>query len=202
MPTISISKGNSKLGQIPSVSLPAVKTCRVCDCARICYAKKLERLRPTVRKAYQRNLDALIESPDVYWREVEAAIMMSRFFRFHVSGDIPHYDYLVKMMEIAGRNPHCQILCFTKRYEFVNHFVDSCPGQEVPPNLHIIFSDWPGTAMPNPYHFPVAYIRFRDGFTQAPSDAQECGGNCTTCACTDGGCWGLQHGESVVFNEH
>lgn len=202
MPIISISKGNSKLGQIPSVSLPAVKTCRVCDCARICYAKKLERLRPTVRKAYQRNLDALIESPDVYWREVEAAIMMSRFFRFHVSGDIPYYDYLVKMMEIAGRNPHCQILCFTKRYEFVNHFVDSCPGQEVPSNLHIIFSDWPGTEMPNPHHFPVAYVRFRDGFTQAPSDAQECGGNCTECACTEGGCWNLKRGESVVFNEH
>lgn len=202
MPIISISKGNSKLGQIPSVSLPAVKTCRVCDCARICYARKLERLRPTVRKAYQRNLDALIESPDVYWREVEAAIMMSRFFRFHVSGDIPYYDYLVKMMEIAGRNPHCQILCFTKRYEFVNHFVDSCPGQEVPSNLHIIFSDWPGTEMPNPHHFPVAYVRFRDGFTHAPSDAQECGGNCTECACTEGGCWNLKRGESVVFNEH
>lgn len=202
MPIISISKGNSKLGQIPSVSLPAVKTCRVCDCARICYAKKLERLRPTVRKAYQRNLDALIESPDAYWREVEAAIMMSRFFRFHVSGDIPHYDYLVKMMEIAGRNPHCQILCFTKRYEFVNHFVDSRPGQEVPSNLHIIFSDWPGTEMPNPHHFPVAYVRFRDGFTQAPSDAQECGGNCTECACTECGCWNLKRGESVVFNEH
>lgn len=202
MPTISISQGNSKLGQIPSVSLPAVKTCRTCACSKICYAKKLERLRPTVRKAYQRNLDALIESPDVYWREVEAAIMMSRFFRFHVSGDIPYYDYLVKMMEIAGRNPHCQILCFTKRYEFVNHFVDSCPGKEVPSNLHIIFSDWPGTEMPNPHHFPVAYVRFRDGFTQAPSDAQECGGNCTECACTDGGCWNLKRGESVVFNEH
>ena len=128
--------------------------------------------------------------------------MMSRFFRFHVSGDIPYYDYLVKMMEIAGRNPHCQILCFTKRYEFVNHFVDSCPGQEVPSNLHIIFSDWPGTEMPNPHHFPVAYVRFRDGFTQAPSDAQECGGNCTECACTEGGCWNLKYGGAVVFNEH
>lgn len=174
MPTISISKGNSKLGQIPSVSLPAVTTCRACACAKICYAKKLERLRPTVRKAYQRNLDALIHDPGTYWREVEAAIMMSRFFRFHVSGDIPHYDYLIKMVEIAARNTHCEILCFTKRYEFVNH----------------------------PHHFPVAYVRFRDGFTQAPSAAQECGGNCSECACTEGGCWNLKYGEAVVFNEH
>lgn len=200
MPTISISKGNSKLGQIPSVSLPAVTTCRACACAKICYAKKLERLRPTVRKAYQRNLDALIHHPDTYWREVEAAIMMSRFFRFHVSGDIPHYDYLVKMAEIAARNTHCEILCFTKRYEFVNHFVDA--GNTIPPNLHIIFSDWPGTTMDNPYHFPVAYVRFRDGSTQAPSGAQECGGNCSECACTEGGCWSLKYGEAVVFNEH
>lgn len=200
MPTISISKGNSKLGQIPSVSLPAITTCRQCACSKICYAKKLERLRPTVRKAYQKNLDVLIHDPDTYWREVEAAIMMSRFFRFHVGGDIPHYDYLVKMVEIAVRNPHCEILCFTKRYEFVNHFVDT--GNRIPANLHLIFSAWPGTPMDNPHRFPVAYVRFKDGLTLAPAGAQECGGNCTDCACTDGGCWTLNYGEAVVFNEH
>ena len=200
MPIISISKGNSKLGQIPSVSLPAVKTCRVCDCARICYAKKLERLRPTVRKAYQRNLDALIESPDVYWREVEAAIMMSRFFRFHVSGDIPDMSYLIRMVGVAARQPHCQILCFTKKFELVNQLLDT--GAVLSPNLHLIFSGWTGLQMENPHHLPEAHVLFKDGTTTARPDAILCSGNCATCACTDGGCWNLTNGQQVVFQEH
>lgn len=81
---VKISSGNSKLGKIPSVSLPAGITCRNdCECSKKCYAKKLERLRRTVKE-----------------------------------------------------------------------------------------------------------------------DAVECAGNCTECAITDGGCWSLQNGEQVVFNEH
>ena len=80
--SVSISKGNIKMGAIPSVSLPAIKTCRSCGCASKCYAAKLERLRPSVRRAYQNNLEILMEDPDTYWREVEAAIMLSRFFSF------------------------------------------------------------------------------------------------------------------------
>ena len=79
MGIVKISPGNSKLGAIPSVSLPAIKTCRVCGCAEKCYAAKLERIRPSVREAYQHNLDVLKSDPDTYWREVEGAIMLSRF---------------------------------------------------------------------------------------------------------------------------
>ena len=118
--SVSISKGNIKMGAIPSVSLPAIKTCRSCSCASKCYAAKLERLRPSVRRAYQKNLEILMEDPDTYWREVEAAIMLSRFFRFHVSGDIQTYEYFAKMVEVSRRNQHCQILCFTKQFDYVN----------------------------------------------------------------------------------
>lgn len=44
--------------------------------------------------------------------------MLSRFFRFHVSGDIPNTTYFHIMMEVAKRNSHCEILCFTKKYSF------------------------------------------------------------------------------------
>ena len=200
MPALSISKGNSKLGAIPSVSLPAVLTCRQCACQKKCYARKLERLRPSVREAYRRNLDVLNTDPDTYWREVEAAVMLSRFFRFHVSGDIPDASYFKRMVEIAERNPHCQILCFTKKYETVNAAVAA--GCKIPDNLHIIFSAWVGLSMVNPFSFPEAHVRYRDGSTTASPDAHPCGGNCTECAVTDGGCWSLKKGEQVVFNEH
>ena len=138
---ISISSGNVKMGKIPSVSLPAIATCRKdCDCCRKCYAAKLEKLRPQVRNAYKRNLEILEASPAGYWREVEAVIMLSRFFRFHVSGDIPDSKYFRNMVEVSGRNRHCEILCFTKKYSIVNDYINN--GGEIPENLHLIFSGW------------------------------------------------------------
>lgn len=201
MSTISVSRGNSKLGSIPSVSLPSITTCRQCDCHKKCYAKKLERLRPSVRKAYANNLNVLTEHPEIYWREVEASIMMSRFFRFHVSGDIPNPEYFQNMVDIANRNQHCQILCFTKRYEIVNDYY--AENHDLPPNLHMIFSAWPGLEMENPFLFPTAHVQFRDGLTTTHSkEYYMCGGNCSECAVVEGGCWGLTWGEEVVFNEH
>lgn len=200
MRSVSISNGNSKMGGIPSVSLPSITTCRVCECRDKCYARKLERLRPSVRNAYKRNLEILTKDPDTYWREVEAAIMLSRYFRFHVSGDIPDIYYLQSMISVAERNPHCQILCFTKKYEKVNAWCERYG--EIPSNLHIIFSAWDNLEMPNPYNFPVAYVRFKDGHTSAPEDAYICYGNCSECVMVDGGCWSLKAGGAVVFDEH
>lgn len=198
---VKISKGNSKLGNIPSVSLPTGLTCRNdCACNSKCYAKKLERMRPAVRQAYQHNLELLNCNPYTYWREVEASIMMSRFFRFHVSGDIPDNVYLAHMIDIAGRNPHCEMLCFTKKYNLVNDHLDF--GGTIPHNLHIIFSGWNDIEMVNPYNLPEAHVRYRDGNTTARGDAKPCGGNCTECAITNGGCWTLKYGEQIVFNEH
>ena len=200
MSFVSISRGNSKMGDIPSVSLPAIVTCRPCACKEKCYALRMARRRPTVRNAYRNNLEVLQNEPDTYWREVEATIMLSRFFRFHVSGDIPDHTYFVRMVEVAARNRHCQILCFTKKYEIVNRFI--ADGGSISDNLHLVFSAWTGLDMVNPFAFPEAHVRFRDGSTTARADAVECSGNCTECAVTDGGCWVLQRGEQVVFNEH
>ncbi len=200
MSAISISQSNRKMGNITSVSLPSVITCRKCACQQKCYARKLERLRPSVAAAYRRNLDVLRSDPDTYWREVEAAIMLSRFFRFHVSGDIPDSSYLIRMVEVARRNKHCQILCFTKKYEIVNDYLSS--GGCFPDNLHMILSAWTGLEMQNPFALPEAHVRYRDGSTTARAGATECGGNCAECACTDEGCWTLRNGEQVVFNEH
>ncbi len=216
---VSISKGNSKLGSIYSVSLPPLATCRECACNKKCYALRYMRRRKNVREAYQNNLKILNEDPDTYWREVEAAIMVSRYFRFHVAGDIPSYEYFEKMVTVAERNAHCKILCFTKKYEIVNEYITNtymrhlqespCPSCSesiaeiaIPSNLHVIFSVWKGLEPPNVYYLPEAHVRYRDGTTTAGESAIECLGNCTECAITDDGCWNLGYGEQVVFNEH
>lgn len=199
---VKISKGNSKMGDIASVSLPAGITCRCdCECSKKCYAKKLERIRKSVREAYKNNYELLMNDSDTYWREVEASIMMSRFFRFHVSGDIPDSDYFQHMVDISSRNKHCRILCFTKKYGIVNAYLDE-HGGSLPDNLQVIFSGWRGLSMENPYGLPEAHVVYRDGTTTARVGYTPCSGNCTECAITNSGCWELQRGEQIAFNEH
>ena len=200
---ISISKQNSKMGEIPSVSLPSGITCGNYPCYKECYARKIEKLRPSVREAYERNYRILKEDPDTFWKEVEDQIKISRFFRWHVSGDIPDRNYFQRMVDIAKRNQHCQMLCFTKKYDIVNTEIES--GTKIPDNLHLIFSAWQGLQMNNPHNFPEAHVRYKDGTTTAASYAVPCNrysGNCSTCARVDTGCWKLRAGEQVVFDKH
>lgn len=190
------------MGNVSSVSLPAGITCDMnapCWKLKKCYADRMERYRRNVREAYMTNYQLLRNEPNTYWREVEATIMVSRFFRFHVSGDIPDRDYLEHIVDIADRNSHCQILCFTKKYSLVNEFLDD--GGIIPDNLHLILSIWRDFPFDNPYKLPEAHVRYKDGCCTT-TNGKQCGGNCSNCAITDEGCWTLKRGESIVFDEH
>lgn len=149
MSHVTISQGNSKMGMIRSISLPAVMTCIQCDCNKICYARKIERIRPNVAKSYRENLEVLNADPELYWRIVDGAMKLSNYFRFHVSGDIPDDNYFANMIKLSEENQHCQVLCFTKKYDIVNKYLES--GGLIPNNLKIIFSAWVGLKMTNPF---------------------------------------------------
>lgn len=112
---LSISPGNSKMGKIPSVSLPPIITCpKGCPCAKKCYAAKLCRIYPSVKKAYENNLNLLNSNPVEYWQQLRRVAKMSKYFRYHVSGDIPSIQYLAEMVTTAEQNPHTYFLAFTK----------------------------------------------------------------------------------------
>ena len=201
--TVSISKGNTKMGAIPSVSLPPVVTCpKGAPCAGKCYAAKLCRIYPSVRKAYQNNLDILGEDWGEYWRQVRAAVAMTKYFRFHVSGDIPNAAYFKEMVITARQNPGTQILAFTKRYGIVNHYIDVFGN--LPANLRLIFSRWDSAwnvHIHNPHNLPMSAVIFKGISNQTEFD-KICGGNCTACACQGVGCWELKNGETIAFYEH
>ena len=190
------------MGAIPSVSLPPVITCpKNAPCAKKCYALKLCRLYPTVKKAYENNLEILKADPNEYWTQVEQAVKMARYFRFHVSGDIPSADYFKRMIELADQNPHCQILAFTKQYDIVNYCMSKCLIIPIlPPNLHIIFSEWGNAPIPNPHNLPTAAVIFKG--SEPLDNWKICGGNCAECACRGVGCWELKKGETIAFYEH
>lgn len=195
---ISISPGNQKMGYIPSVSLPPVVTCaNGCTCSKKCYAARLCKIRKTVREAYERNLQILNTDPAAYWLQVKAAAMVTKYFRFHVSGDIVNAEYLRNMCQTAQQLPGTFFLAFTKKYSLVNEYAQR---EEIPANLKIIFSAWPGMQMENPHNLPVANVIFKG---QEPAESWKiCGGNCAECACRGVGCWELKPGEQIAFYEH
>ena len=204
MNSISISEGNIKMGKIKSVSLPPILTCRKADCWNHCYAVRMCKRRKTIKEAYKKNLMTYLNNEEKYWEIIERAIATTRFFRFHVSGDIPDYSYFCTMINIAHRYPKTEILCFTKRHEYVNTAYDMLErmGLEIPENLHVIFSVWKDYTPENPYNLPTAHVRYKDGTTTANENAKECNGNCETCAITNKGCWTLKNEDQIVFNEH
>ena len=196
---ISISRGNAKMGAIPSVSLPACTTCNPdAPCFKKCYARRLAARRATVRDAYARNLEILTDTPYSYWAQVQGAAVTTRFFRYHVSGDIPNADYLQNMVTTAHALPGTTFLAFTKQYHIVNDYLNN--GGAIPSNLKIIFSNWGAWKCENPHGLPVCEIVLK-GSEPAPG-WKICGGNCTACACAGIGCWELKNGDTIAIYEH
>lgn len=196
---ISISPGNAKMGAIPSVSLPACVTCNPdAPCFAKCYAAKIERIRKQSHNAYARNLEILRDDPGAYWLQVKAAAMVTRYFRYHVSGDIPNMKYFYNMVTLAEELPHTTFLAFTKQFNIINEYLNG--GGTIPANLKIIFSNWGAWKCENPHNLPTCEIIFKN--TTPADNWKICGGNCTDCACRGVGCWELKNGETIAIYEH
>jgi len=198
---VRISNSNSKMGAVASVSTLPFITCPSCcasTCGAKCYAAKLANLRPAVLKSYAVNTALALHRPDLYWAQVNTAVMAVRYFRFHVSGDIMNYDYFCHMIEIARNNDRTEILCFTKRFEIVNRWISE--NGELPGNLHILFSGWSNLKPENPHRLPETNVIERGA--EPADDWKICGGNCFNCACRGLGCWNAQRGDVVAFHMH
>lgn len=199
--TVSISKGNRKMGPIPSVSIMPYMTCpHSCagTCGPDCYAANMANTWTNTLLAWARNTALCVYRPGLYWKQVNAAVSMSRFFRFHVGGDIPSPAYFGKMVECAVNNPHCDIVAFTKRHEWVNQYIQE--NGSLPHNLHIIMSGWENLDPVNPYGLPETNV-IMPGM-ECPENWTRCGGNCSDCARANGGCWAAGCGDVIAFDLH
>ena len=198
---VRISTGNTKMGDVASVSTLPFNTCPACclhTCGVNCYAAKLANLRPNVRRNYAINTAMVLYNPGEYWKQVSRAAAGVRFFRFHVSGDIINADYFASMIDCVRNNPHTEFLCFTKRFNVVNNWISA--NGELPHNLHILFSGWEGLTPCNPYNVPETNVVPRGG---VPADGWKmCSGNCFECAISGAGCWGAKRGDVIAFNMH
>ena len=199
MTKISISAGNRKMGAIRSFSLPPVVTCpKGCPCAGKCYAAKMCRIYPSVRAAYQRNLEALEADMDAVMDELDMELKTNRYFRFHVSGDFYSAGYFAAAVDVIRKNPGCEVLAFTKQFDIANTWIRE--NGPLPVNFKLIFSQWGDMAVNNPYGLPESAVIFK-GCSPA-DDWKVCPGNCFECACRGTGCWTLNDGETIAFYEH
>ena len=132
-----LSKSNVKLGLVVGFSI-STKSCTMYrhkkyqGCKVYCYAKKCERLRPVVRKKWERNLRATKRGDFVY-KMCDELDFSGDYVRVHVSGDFYSQEYLNKWFEIARIFKHKHFLVYTKA-------IDLDYGKR-PKNFKVILSD-------------------------------------------------------------
>ncbi len=193
---ISISTGNIKMGNIPSISLPPGSSCPAgVPCFQDCYANKAYLI--PARQAWQKNMDLYQSDPESFFIVISEYLsthrLSVRFFRYHVGGDFPDAAYLDHCINLANTFKNVNFLSFTKRYELISKV-------QFPPNFTVIASSWPGLPMPRQIRkrFPVAWMQ--DGNeSRVPKSALICPGFCDAC----GMCWQIRKLNcDVCFYKH
>lgn len=199
-----ISGGNSKIGRVMNVSLMPVMTCGNCkECKYLCYDIKACLQYPgTVINARMRNTVLLRKDRGEYFHRIDAALSRRRknkYFRWHVAGDIVDVDYFDRMVKLACKYPDFVFWTYTKMYNVVNEWCSWHVDKRgaIPSNLHVVFSEWRGMPMHNPYSFPEFRVVFKNDAVK-PTGFY-CPGNCDICKAAGRGCLA---GETTYCNEH
>ena len=202
---VAISYGNKKIGKVMNVSTAPLFTCghNCKHCLGICYDIKACMQYGNVTKARARNTVLAVYDRKSYFKQIDKAMSKRRankYFRWHVAGDIIDADYFAHMVKLARKHPDFVIWTYTKQYSIVNEYVRNNGGKRrkaIPANLSIMFSEWRGLAMENPYGFPEFRVVFKDDAVK-PSGFY-CPGNCDICKANHCGCIA---GQTVYCNEH
>lgn len=201
-----ISSGNRKIGKVMNVSLMPIMTCGNCkECKHFCYDIKACFQYPgTVIDARIRNTSILFRNREEYFARIEKKIShrkANKFFRWHVAGDIIDSDYFDRMVSIAIAHPDFVFWTYTKMYVIVNDWIASHGA--LPTNLHVMFSEWDGIELDNPYNMPIFTCKMPGGNINHDDSffngLFKCPGNCDICKRD---CRGCIAGESTYNDLH
>lgn len=205
---VSISKGNRKIGRVMNVSTSPIITCGNCShCAGFCYDVKSGIQYGNVREARAKNTALAQFARDEYFAQIGAAMdrrRTNKYFRWHVGGEILDADYFRRMVKNAAAHPDFVVWTYTKMHEIVNAYCDENGGRSaIPGNMVIMFSEWDGMPLANPYGFPVFSCKMKAGNINHPAEyfdnLWKCPGNCDICKAAHRGCLA---GESTYADEH
>ena len=161
---ISLAKGNSKLGKgvyafnlMPGNKPISTKdkgqltnvvgTCGGCcdGCEKYCYAvKDTRRYHNTVIPSVGKNTVIMRHDMDNGFKQVKDELMKKKVkvLRWHSSGEIMTYNYLLHMVKMAVEFPSVQFYFYTKRFGFVEKYLNEYG--DFPENLTCNISEWKG----------------------------------------------------------
>ena len=187
---VSIQDGNLKLGKgIYNINLlagdePLTKkdgtqltnipgTCKGCcnNCKGDCYAIRTQVFRNNNIPSWATNTILATQDIDTYFNEIQQFLDRSMVagFRFHSMGEIPSYEYLLKMVELAQNNPMVRFYTYTKRFNWVEEYLSEA--KELPNNLVINISIWHKNYN-NPYNLPE--FIYDDGIEEDVAELPHC----------------------------
>lgn len=160
--TISLAKGNSKLGKgvfafnlLPGDKPISTKdkgqltnvpgTCRGCcdGCEKYCYAvNDTRRYHNTVIPSVAKNTLIMRHDMDGTFKQLRENLKKkkAKVLRYHSSGEIESYDYLLHMVKLAVDMPEVRFYFYTKRFEFMERYLKECG--PLPDNLVCNISEW------------------------------------------------------------
>ena len=191
---VTISEGNSKLGEISNISLPPIETCiENPPCAKDCYPKVYMKRWPKIKEIYEKNLRTYKNDPELYFKCIRTYIEKEKpkYFRWHVAGDIPDLYYLNQMHILAITNIDTKFMVFTKKYKYVENDISQWVSRALNSPLRIILSAWPGLELPvltdergRNQRYPIAFLED----DERRHNYLKCEGKCDAC----GKCWELK----------
>lgn len=161
---ISLAKGNSKLGKgvyalnlMPGSKPLSTKdkgqltnvtgTCAGCcdGCENYCYAvKDARRFHNTVIPSVGKNTEIMRHDMDKGFKQVKEKLIenKAKVLRWHSSGEIMNYNYLLHMVKLAVELPDVQFYFYTKRFGLIEKYLNECG--DLPENLVCNISEWKG----------------------------------------------------------
>lgn len=192
-----LSKGNSKIGKCPNISLPPVITCPAdVPCKRDCYAIKAWHQYPNVRECWGSNWQEYQADSVGYFESIIDQLKGRKAlknFRWHVAGDIPDQLYFEGMKRVAAEISWVNFLCYTKNY--------GLDFKDIPDNLRLVLSAWPGRKLsPKMQYFSVAWLSHDKRIKQhAKEKLFDCNDSCEACGMI---CFKGDSTFDVVFIKH
>lgn len=203
---LCISAGNVKIGRTLNVSKMPVRSCPNCtECIRFCYDIKACIQYANVMDARMRNQIIFERDRDEFFSRIAERMghvkkSGNKYLRYHVGGEMKDSDEFSRLVQIAHDFPDFRIWTYTKNYEAVNAYVREHGNSRacVPANLSVMFSEWKGMEIVNPFDFPVFRCFDPETETERPT-CYKCPGNCDVCKKHNRGCI---KGEDVYTDLH
>lgn len=155
---VMLGEGNSKVGEVLNFSLPSIETCPGASswCLKHCYGYRFEKLRPSCRKAYERNLALAADTDRFVQTMIGVLPRIAPCFRIHVSGDFFSRKYVDAWTEICRAFPQIRFWSYTRSW-VVPKLLSPLRSLKSLDNVHLFASTDPTMPLP-PAGWRVAFI--------------------------------------------